>query len=179
MSTMVSLVSELERIAGALEGDDAGTGQLSLSSIAERIAQTMGVRKEEVAILAVSRRWKHLHFLVPESLKNAGFIPLSSTSALAAKTVRESRPEIDNNFSAARHAVVFENIKLSGETPEFIQKIVSAPILFEGRVIGVIQISRKGLDPASAGPDFTADDLGKLLAVCKPLGKLAHRFAGE
>ncbi len=179
MSTMVSLVSELERIAGALEGDDAGTGQLSLSSIAEKIARTMGVRQAEVAILAVSRRWKHLHFLVPESLKNVGFIPLSSTSALAAKTVRESRPEIDNNFSAARHAVVFENIKLNGEIPEFIQKIVSAPILFESRVIGVIQISRKGDDPASAGPDFTADDLGKLLAVCKPLGKLVRRFAGE
>src|SRR5205814_9571242 len=137
------------------------------------------VRGEEVAILAVSTRWKHLHFLVPEALKSVGFIPLSSNSALAAKTVRESRPEIDNNFSAARHAVVFENIKLSGETTEPIQKVISAPILFDSRVVGVIQVSRKGLTPAAAGPDFTAEHLGNLLALCKPLGKFVHRVAGE
>ena len=59
---------------------------------------------DEVAILAVSHRWRHLHFLVPEALKNVGFIPLTSNSALAARTARESRPEINNNFSAVRHA---------------------------------------------------------------------------
>jgi hypothetical protein len=179
MSTTVSLVSELERIAYALDTEDAGAPQVSLSSVGGKIARILGVRNEEVAILGVSRRWKHLHFLVPEALKNVGFIPLSSNSALAAKTVRESRPEIDNNFSAARHAVVFENIKLSGETPELIQKIISAPILFDGRVIGVIQVSRKGGNSASAGPDFTAEHLGNLLALCKPLGKLVHRASGE
>src|SRR5439155_23360774 len=136
MSTTLSLVSELERIARALDTEDGGTAQPSLPVIAEKIAKIIGVRTEEVAILAVSTRWKHLHFLVPEAFKNVGFIPLSSNSALAAKTVRESRPEIDNNFSAARHAVVFENIKLSGEASELIQKIISAPILFVGKVIG-------------------------------------------
>ena len=179
MSTTLSLVSELERIARALDGDDAATGQPSLPAIAGKIAKIIGVRDEEVAILGVSTRWKHLHFLVPEALKQVGFIPLSSNSALAARTVRESRPEIDNNFSAARHAVVFENIKLSGETTELIQKIVSAPILFDGRVVGVIQVSRKGATPAAAGPDFTAEHLGNLLALCKPLGKFVHRVAGE
>jgi len=29
------------------------------------------------------------------------------------------------------------------------------------------------------GPDFTADDLGKILALCKPLGKLLRRITGE
>ena len=179
MSTTLSLVSELERIARALEGDDAGAGQPSLPAIAGKIAKIIGVRDEEVAILAVSTRWKHLHFLVPEALKHVGFIPLSSNSALAAKTVRESRPEIDNNFSAARHAVVFENIKLTGENLDPIQKIVSAPILFDSRVVGVIQVSRKGATPAAAGPDFSAEHLGNLLALCKPLGKFVHRAAGE
>ena len=179
MSTTLSLVSELERIARALDGDDASTGHPSLSAIAAKIAKIIGVRDEEVAILAVSSRWKHLHFLVPEALKNVGFIPLSSNSALAAKTVRESRPEIDNNFSAVRHAVVFENIKLSGESLDPIQKIVSAPILFDSRVVGVIQVSRKGATAAAAGPDFTAEHLGNLLALCKPLGKFVHRAGGE
>jgi hypothetical protein len=181
MSTTLSLVSELERIARALDAGDAagGAAQPPLTVIAEKIARIIGVRTEEVAILGVSTRWKHLHFLVPEGLKNVGFIPLSSNSALAAKTVRESRPEIDNNFSAARHAVVFENIKLSGETTEPIQKVISAPILFDSRVVGVIQVSRKGATPAVAGPDFTAEHLGNLLALCKPLGNFVHRAAGE
>ncbi|HKW33838.1 MAG TPA: GAF domain-containing protein [Candidatus Acidoferrum sp.] len=179
MSKTLSLVSELERIARALDGDDVGAGQPSLTAIAGKIAKTIGVRDEEVAILAVSKRWKHLHFLVPDALKSVGFIPLTSNSALAAKTARESRPEIDNNFSAARHAVVFENIKMSGESTEPIQKVVSAPILLDGRVVGVIQVSRKGATSSAAGPDFTAEHLGNLLALCKPLGKFVHRAAGE
>ena len=179
MSTTLSLVSELERIARAIEAEDAGAAQPSLSAIAEKIAKIIGVRNEEVAILAVSKRWKHLHFLVPEALKSVGFIPLSSNSALAAKTARESRPDIDNNFSAARHAVVFENIKLSGESLDPIKKIISAPILFDGRVVGVIQVSRKGKTSGSAGPDFTAEHLGNLLALCKPLGKFVHRVSGD
>lgn len=154
-------------------------GNPPFPAIAAKIAKIIGVRDEEVAILGVSKRWKHLHFLVPEALKQVGFIPLSSNSALAAKTVRESRPEIDNNFSAARHAVVFENIKLTGESLDPIQKIVSAPILFDRRVVGVIQVSRKGATAAAAGPDFTAEHLGNLLALCKPLGKFVHRAAGE
>ncbi len=179
MSTTLSLVSELERIARALEAEEAGSAQPSLPAIAGKIAKVIGVRDEEVAILAVSKRWKHLHFLVPEALKSVGFIPLSSNSALAAKTVRESRPEIDNNLSAARHAVVFENIKLSGESLDPIHKIISAPILFDSRVVGVIQVSRKGRSSATAGTDFTAEHLGNLLALCKPLGKFVHRAAGE
>ena len=179
MSTTLGLVSELERIARELDSEAAGAARPSLPSIAEKIAKIIGVRNEEVAVLAVSRKWKHLHFLVPEALRNVGFIPLTSNSALAARTVRESRPEIDNNFSAARHANVFENIKLSGEPQELIQKIISAPILHDGKVIGAIQVSRKGATSVAAGPDFTAQHLGNLLALCKPLAKFVHRAAGE
>jgi hypothetical protein len=174
MSTTVSLVAELERIASSLGGDSAGTSEISLPSVGEKIAKTLGVRKDEVGILAVSTRWRHLYFLVPESLKKVGFIPLSSNTALAARTARESRPEIDNNFSAAKHATVFEGMKISGEPGETIHKIISAPILSDGKVIGVIQVS-----PLAAGPDFTSDELGKILALCKPLGKLLQHVADE
>jgi hypothetical protein len=179
MNTTVSLVSELERLASAVSSEEAESSQVSLPSVAEKIAKTIGVRTDEVAVLAVSTRWKHLHFLVPEALKKVGFIPLSSTAALAAKTARESRPDIDNNFAAARHATVFEGVKIAGEPAESLQKIVSAPILLDGKVVGVIQISRKGPNAAAAGPDFTADDLGKILALCKPLAKLVKRAASE
>jgi hypothetical protein len=179
MNTTLSLVSEMERIANALGTEEGDAMQISLSTVAEKIARNLGVKKDEIAILAVSTRWRHLHFLVPEALKKVGFVPLSSNSALAARTARDSRPEIENNFAAARHATVFESVKISHEAAGTIQKMVSAPILLDGKVIGVIQVSRKGANPHSAGPDFTADDLGKILALCKPLGKFVRHVAGE
>ena len=179
MTATTSLVSEMERIANALGAETEGAPGVSLSVVAEKIAKNLGVKHDEVAILAVSTRWRHLHFLVPEALKNIGFVPLSSNSALAARTARESRPEIENNFAATRHATVFESVKFASDASGAIQKMVSAPILLDGKVIGVIQISRKGANPHSAGPDFTAQDLGNILALCKPLGKMLRHVAGE
>jgi hypothetical protein len=176
---MMSLVTELERLADALAADATSTSPVSLASVAERIAKNQGVKPDEVAILGLSLRWRHLYFLVPEALKNVGHIPLSSTSALAARTARESRPEINNTFASVRHASVFEGVKTGTETAEAIQKIISAPILVGDKVVGVIQISRKGSSTKDAGPDFTATDLGKVLALCKPLGKLLQHVASE
>jgi hypothetical protein len=174
-----SLVTELERLADALDVEGAEPVEIPLGAMAEKIAKSLGVQTDEVAILGVSTRWKHLHFLVPQALKNVGFIPMSSTSALAARTARESRPEINNNFPSVRHATVFEGVKAATTTGESIQKLISAPILCEGRVVGVMQISRKGGTVMEAGADFTAEDLGKVLALCKPLGKLVRHLAGE
>ena len=178
MTTSLSLASELERIANAIESDATATSQISLTGIAARIAKNLGVRPDEVALMGVSTRWRHLHFLVPETLKQVGFIPLSSTSSIAARTARESRPDIINNFASVRHATVFEGVKISGESSELIQKLISAPILSGDKVVGVIQVSRKGANTSVAGPDFSADDLGKVLALCKPLGKLLQHIAG-
>jgi len=179
MTTTHNLASELERIATAIESDATATAQISLSSIAERIAKNLGVNTDEIALMGVSNRWRHLHFLVPESLKQVGFIPLSSNSSIAARTARESRPDIINNFASVRHATVFEGVKISGESSELIQKMISAPILCGDKVVGVIQVSRKGASAKSAGPDFGADELGKILALCKPLGKLLQRISRE
>ncbi len=174
-----SLVSELEKLASTLESDKASGAEVSMPALAEKISKELRVKVDEVAILAVSNRWRHLHFLVPAALKNVGFVPLTSNSALAARTARESRAEINNNFSTVRHATVFEGVKAATTSGESIQKIISAPILNEGRVVGVIQISRKGDSPATAGPDFTAEELGKVQAISRPLGKLVNLLAGE
>src|SRR5712692_10079516 len=129
MSATLSLASEMERIANAIGTEQGESTRVSLSAVAAKIAKNLGVRADEVAILAVSTRWRHLHFLVPEALKNVGFIPLSSTSALTARTARDSRPEIENNFAAAKHATVFEGIRTADGSSGTIQKMVSAPIL--------------------------------------------------
>jgi hypothetical protein len=175
----ISLVSDLERIAEAVDREEMTLADVSMPTIAERIAKHIGVNKDEVALLGVSHRWRHLHFIVPVALKDVGFIPLTSNSALAARTVRDSRAEINNNFSAVRHASVFEGVKTATTSGESIHKIVSAPILYDGKVVGVMQVSRKGISTENSGPDFTAEDLGKVLAICQPLGKLVMRLAGE
>jgi hypothetical protein len=176
----MSLISELERLADAIGGEPGAISQVSLPSIADRIGKSIGVKAGEVAILGVSVRWRHLHFLVPDALKKVGFIPLSSKTALAARTARDSRPEIINDFPEVMHATVFEGVKTASTEPaEVIQKIISAPILNGDKVVGVIQISRKGMDKTTAGPDFTPEDLGKVLALCRPLGKLLQHLAGE
>src|SRR5271157_4704298 len=164
-----SLVSELQRLADALESESTASVEIPLGAVAEKIAK----------ILGVSTRWRHLHFLVPQALKNVGFIPLTSNSALAARTARESKPEINNNFSATRHASVFEGVRTATSYGEAIQKIISAPILSEGKVVGVMQVSRKGINAMDAGADFTADDLGKVLAICRPLGKIVTYIVGN
>jgi len=174
-----SFAAELEIIANSLKSGDSANKELSISAIAERIAQNLHVKPDEVAVLVVREKWRQLYFLVPEALRNVGQIPLSSTSALAARTVKESRPEIVNNFSTVRHASVFEGVKAETLTASAIQRIISAPILFDGKVIGVIQISRKAESLAKAGPEFTSDDLGKLLAICNPLGKLIQHVARD
>jgi hypothetical protein len=175
----MSLVTELERLVDALESEAGDAPHIFFGSVAERIAKNLSVRTDEVAILGVSHRWRHLHFIVPEALKNVGFIPLSSKTALAARTIRENRSEIINDFTSVKHASVFEGVKLAAEGAELIQKIMSAPILSDDRVRGVLQISRKGANPKIAGPDFTSDDLAKVLSLCKPLGKLLQRTASD
>jgi hypothetical protein len=74
----MNLVTGLERLADAVDGEGGDPAQISFPSVAERMAKNLSVRTDEVAILGVSNRWRHLHFVVPEALKDVGFIPLSS-----------------------------------------------------------------------------------------------------
>jgi len=68
-----------------------------------------------------------------------------------------------------KHASIFETIKLGStegvdaSEPLPIQKLMSAPVVDENsRVLGVIQISRKGSEATFAGADFSREDLHEL-----------------
>jgi len=130
------------------------------------LAKLFGVRPTEVALMRHQKGL--LSFLYPEELKTAGSIPVSSSSAVAAHTASTKKTELFNTFVKVKHASIFESVKLStgdGEQAEqnTIQKLMSAPILDQHRkVLGVIQVCRKGYDPGTAGPDFTLDDLQQL-----------------
>jgi hypothetical protein len=112
-------------------------------------------------------------------LKAAGFIPLSSASAVAARTASSRKVELFNNFVIVQHANVFETIKLGtlGQSDKpganTIQKLMTTPVIdLQQHVLGVIQICRKGLSQVDAGPDFTLDDLHNLETAARVLAKL-------
>ncbi len=176
---MTKLAAELTRAVEELLRSDAPLEPAALLPLAEQIAQGFDVRHDEVAILVLDRQGRALSFLLPEKLRQIGSIPMTSTTALAVRTARERRPEVINNFSTVRHATVFEAVPLVEATAGLpIQKIMSAPVVADGKVVGVIQVSRKGASTRTAGEDFTPKDLNELKAVGGALGPCLKRLRG-
>src|ERR1700730_4217971 len=151
---------------GSLLAAMVRSGKIPSTEELARVAETLGkmfdVDPDEVAILAVSPKGKNLKFVIPEKLAVVGSIPLTSTNALAARTARERKAELANNFNTSRHASVFEGVPLGRRQGETIHKIMSAPIVDGAKVLGVVQMSRKGHSASHAGPDFTQKDLRAL-----------------
>ena len=164
-------IADLGTLVGALERSAAAPDSESLDKVAGALAKLFGVDKDEVAILRVVPKYKALKFVIPEKLTPVGTIPLTSTPALAARTARERKAELMNNFSTARHANFFEAVPLGRHSSELIQKIMSAPIVDGSRVHGVVQISRKARSLAEAGADFTQKDLRTLTALSPTLDR--------
>jgi hypothetical protein len=157
---------EAMRKAGGYPPDD------SLAQLAAVIAQAFKGRKDEVALLRVSPDGKMVSFLFPAKFQKVGAIPLTSSHSLATKTIRDKKGEIVNNFSVYKHPTVFESIDLSAEEKAIpIQKIISSPMIVDGKVVGVIQVSRKGKAGDPIGPDFSPADLTELNTVGTIVGK--------
>jgi hypothetical protein len=169
MKASVKAVSELDDYLSTLADRPAPTTPEDLAILAERLSQAFGVRADEVAILSVVGNGKHLQFVIPEKLREVGTIPLNSTNALASRTAREKRADMENSFANSRHASVFEGVPLGVGPNEMIQKILSAAIVHEGEVAGVVQICRKGRNKQDAGPDFSSDDLRRLKTLAPKL----------
>jgi GAF domain-containing protein len=165
------LPTELGRVVDELVKGGAPIPVSTLVKLCEQVAKSFGVKPDEVAVLALVLNDKFLKFVVPEKLQNIGNIPLTSTTALAARTARDKRPEVINNFAIAKHSTVFEAVPLGEQRGDPIQKIMSAPISVDNKLVGVIQISRKGKTLATAGPDFTPKDLGVLVAVGQQIAR--------
>jgi len=164
--------ADLKTIIDALARQGQPPDSDALLLVGKSLAKLFGVDADEVAILNLDVKNKRLKFVIPEKLSAIGTIPLSSATALAARTARERRPEVVNNFSSARHATVFEGVPLGRDPSEMIQKIMSAPILDGTDVRGVVQISRKGRSTSDAGQDFVQKDLHALVQIAPTLEPL-------
>lgn len=169
-------ITELKKWVGELVRHGESGDAVGLNRVVDLISRHFAVQHHEVAIFILSSDSRFLRFVVPEKLQAVGQIPMTSTNSLAARTAREKRSEIINHFSVVPHASVFEAVPLIEEQRgDPIQKIMSAPMMLEKKVIGVIQVSRKGATAAEAGPDFTPPQIRELkivadsLAPCIPL----------
>jgi len=146
-----------------------------------KLARILGVHRHEIALL---RREKNsLRFVFPPELRAAGVLPLSG-SAVAARTAATRTSLLSNGFSRVRHVSLFESVKLGDAEDESsqqmpIQKIMSVPLVSpEGKVLGVVQVSRKGPDVSLAGLDFTGDDLKKLEKAAEILARMSFMDEG-
>lgn len=162
----LQLHSELAPLAAAREA------QIQL--LVTTLSRVFGVDINEVALYRLDEERSVLKFLWPEKLKHVGAIPYSSFDSLAARTAREGIILIENAFAAQRHANAFEKVRLASgiaAPPKPIQKIISAPIFSEEKVIGVIQLSRKGDDNGPQIPDFSDSDADALQALAGIFGQ--------
>ena len=122
-----------------------------------KLAQILRVRRSEVALLRLEKG--SLRFIFPPELRSAGVLPLTG-SAVAARTAATRTPLLSNTFMRVKHVSLFEAVKLGAEADEEdrsqeqmpIQKIMSVPVMNSGaNVMGVVQVSRKGLDASRSG----------------------------
>ncbi|MGA7565761.1 MAG: GAF domain-containing protein [Terriglobales bacterium] len=154
----------------------------SSDRVCMKLAQCLRVRRSEVALLRLEKG--SLRFIFPPELRSAGVLPLTG-SAVAARTASTRAPLLSNSFMRVKHVSLFEAVKIetrgeeeSGQEQMPIQKIMSVPVVQEGKVIGVVQISRKGLDASLAGADFTNDDLKQLEKATEIIARMPFMEEG-
>ncbi|MBI3895613.1 MAG: GAF domain-containing protein [Acidobacteria bacterium] len=171
--TTPSAATELARVIDEITRSGKAIGEEEWIKIAQQLAKVFSVKQDEVAILQLTDNASLLRFLYPFKLQKIGSIPMTTTNSLAVRTVRDKRPEMINNFPAQKHPTVFEAVTLdpAAQEKQPIQKIMSAPLLVDGKPIGVVQISRKGKSPTTVGNDFTIRDLTTLITTAGLLAK--------
>lgn len=147
-----------------------------------KLAQILRVRRNEVALLRLEKC--SLRFIFPPELRSAGVLPLTG-SAIAARTAATRTPLLSNTFMRVKHVNLFESVKLGAQEEDRsqdqmpIQKIMSVPVPPSGaQVMGVVQVSRKGLDASGAGADFTSEDLKQLEQAAEILARMPFMQEG-
>ena len=157
---MHDLIDILQAMAGK-KGDVDNPLELFLD-MAQRVVKhasaEFGTKPDEVAILIVTADGNHLRFAAPRKFADLGTIPMTKRDSIAVSILAKKSGEAMNNVPMVKHVSFFESIKLRDRVAP-IQKMITVPILHDGGPVGVAQISRKGENPADAGPDFTPADV--------------------
>jgi hypothetical protein len=124
-------------------------------------AEELARRVDEIGILIAGTNGKYLRFVAPRKLCDLGTIPTSKRDSIAVGVFTRKIAEANNNVPLVRHVAFFESVKVSDKVQP-IMKMVTAPIVAQGEVIGIAQVSKKGENLTDAGPDFNLADLRKV-----------------
>lgn len=120
--------------------------------------------KGAIAILMLVPAEEMLTFAFPRHLAQGNSVPVDEES-FAGRVMLRGQVLVENRVPHEPHKEFFERIPDERGTVRSIQKMVAAPLVFEDRAIGVVEVSRTGATPAEAGPDFTPRD-GENLGKC-------------
>ncbi len=174
MSTFAPALAQL-----AIDCESEGLTVKNSEKIAVELAKFFNVQQDEIGILRLDK--ESLLFVHPAQLHNVGRIPLNSSTSLAVRTANTKRPDVVNSFARTRHASFFEMVDVGSKSKEagrkatkeeqVIQKIMSVPVVSMGKVLGVIQVCRKGATAPAAGLDFSPADLQKLVSIASALAR--------
>jgi hypothetical protein len=138
----------------------------------------------EVAIFLANKEKTVLSFACPGYLVNSGMIPISSTEAFSASIFRTGRELLENNLQLHKHLSLFEIIRTPDDKIKPVWKMIGSLIKVDDEKIGVIEISRRAIEQADAGEDFTERELQFLentIAKLAPFIKkvLPENFRGK
>lgn len=140
-----------------------------ISMLHGELCRLMSVRDDEVAVLLLDKM-NNVRFLRPKYLEKAGFIPYSYTRAFVVKVMQTRTVGIDNRFHSTQHLSLFEDFKKNNPNQIPIQKMLCVPLIRgETHSFGAVQISRKGLTPEKAGPDWRETDGEMIFEYLQPL----------
>jgi hypothetical protein len=129
--------------------------------VARGAAEALGRQVDEIGILIASGDGKYLRFVAPRKLCDLGTIPTTKRDSIAVAVFTRKTGEANNNVPLVRHVAFFESVRVT-EKVQPIMKMVTVPIISNGQVIGVAQVSKKGDNLMEAGPDFSAADVRKV-----------------
>lgn len=155
--------------AAAAQGPSRGALEAAAAALAHAVSEASGVRNDsEVAILLLNATGNLLKFVSPKALWDAqANFPATQKDSFAVQVLQTRKGKVDNKFSDVKHLKFFEMTKFGKSREKPIQKMLALPLVDGAKVVGVVEISRKGDTPDEAGPNFTPEDANKVLAVLK------------
>ncbi len=124
-------------------------------------------RNGQTAILMVDPELEQLTFAYPEHLARGNTLPVDRNS-FAGQVVLQKAVLLQNNVPDEPHKDFFERIPDQAGEVRPIQKMIASPLFGkDGRVIGVVEVSRTGGESAGQEANFTPQDVTNLEKSCR------------
>ena len=133
--------------------------KIVINEMTKYYMENLNLDNDEVAILLTDKDKTILSFCQPEYLVDSGMIPISSNDAIVSDVYKNSGDYIENNFQQQKHLNIFETIKTPENEIKPVWKMIASVFADIDEKIGVIELSRRGVQKKMAGADFTQDDL--------------------